>query len=197
MKKIIILSLIFLLIGCVYAGEYSTVNVGGVNFEIPSEYSGGNVKSNQYVYKDLRTFAILCVDDYLVNNFGGWASTCDYAQEISIDGRPCMLLIMYNKYIDANVSYLYFPVNKSVYCICFKSDNITPEISHIVETAPDYNMSSDTFYGLLDEAYDKYKERQFWDASNDDTYDYISEQNSHENNRDEQFIKWFILTQIM
>lgn len=177
--------------GCCYAAEYSTVNVNGIDFEIPSEYAGGDIKDNQYVYHDLRTFAILCVDDYLVNNFGGWASTCDHAQEITIDGRPCTLLTTYNKYIDANVSYLYFPVNESVYCICFKSDNLTPEISHIVETAPDYNMSSDTFYGLLDEAYNDYKESQYQDALDDDVYYEMSKLDANKD-RDEGFIWWFI-----
>lgn len=191
MKRLIIITSIFLLMGCCYAGEYSTVNVNGVDFEIPSEYAGGDIKDNKYVYKDLRTFAILCVDDYLVNNFGGWASTCDYAQEITINGRPCTLLIMYNKYIDANVSYLYFPVKESVYCICFKSDNITPEISHIVETAPDYNMSSDTFYGLLDEAYAEYKESQYQDALDDDVYYDMSKLDANED-KDGGFIWWFI-----
>jgi hypothetical protein len=101
---------------------------------------------------------------------------------------------MYNKYIDANVSYLYFPVNESIYCICFKSDNLTPEISHIVETAPDYNMSSDTFYGLLDQAYEDYKESQYQDALNDDDVYYEMSKLDSNENRDEGFIWWFMFT---
>lgn len=191
MKKIVLLLLVFLLLGSVYASDFSTVTVEGVDFEIPSQYSGGNAKDNKYVFKDLRTFAIMCVDDYIVSNYGGYADICDNKQQLSIDGRPCMLLSMYNKYIKTDVSYLYFPVNQSVYCICFQANNVTSDISHIVESAPGSDLSADEFYLLLDESVKEHEEREYLDTVNDNDVIVVNNQD-----QDDEFIKWFLLTQL-
>ena len=93
--------------GSVWAGDFSNVTVKGADFEIPQQYAHGTVEKNRYVYQDLRTFAVLCVDDYIVSNYGGYYAICDSSDYLTIDGRPAMLLTMYNKYINKNVSYLY------------------------------------------------------------------------------------------
>jgi hypothetical protein len=195
MKKIILLFMLFLLMGCVCADDFSKVNVNGVDFEIPNQYSSGSVEKTKYVYGDLRTFAILCVDDYIISNYGGFYDIADYKQELSIDSRPVKLLTMYNKYIDKNVSYLYFPVNKSVYCICFQGDNVSSNISHIVESAPSSDMSSDTFYGLLDEAYAEHENRQFLDRLADDDSYYVSKTHEQQKNGgNDQLVRWYLLS---
>lgn len=195
MKKIILLLLIFLLIGSVWADNYSNVTVKGANFEIPGQFAHGNSEANKYVYKDLRTFAILCVDDYLINNYGGFYEIADHTQTLTIDNRPVMLLTTYNKYIHENLSYLYFPVNKSVYCICFQGNNVNESISHIVESAPKSDVSSDTFYALLDEAFKEHQNRQFLDSLANDDSDYVrNTHQQHQNSRTDNLVQWYLLT---
>ena len=195
MKRIILLLLIFLLIGTVCAQDYSNVTVKGVDFEIPSQFANGTSENTRYVYNDLRTFAILCVDDYLINNYGGFYDSSDFSQPLTINNRPAMLLTMYNKYIHTNVSYLYFPVNRSVYCVCFQGNNVNESISHIVESAPESGMSSDTFYGLLDEAFQEHENRQFLDSLTNDDSDYV--RNNHQqnhNSRTDNLVRWYLLS---
>ena len=194
MKRIIFVILLFLLIGSVCASDFSNVTVNGVDFEIPQQYSEGDVQKGKYVYKDLRTFAILCVDDYIISNYGGYYDISDSSAEFFIDDRPAKMLTVYNKYISNNVSYLYFPVGKSVYCICFEGNEADDNISHIVKTAPASNMSSDTFYGLLNEAYKSHEDRQYLDRLMDDYSDYPSQNNKYESNSNDHLIKWYLLT---
>ncbi|MBE6504519.1 MAG: hypothetical protein E7Z73_02070 [Methanobrevibacter millerae] len=194
MKRIILFILVFLLIGCVYASDFSKVTVNRVDFEIPSEYSSGDTMRGKYVYKDIRTFAILCEDDYLVNGYGGYYDIVDDSWDLSIDGRPARVLTMFNNYIDKNVSYLYFPVNRSVYCICYQGNDVNESISHIVESAPGSSMSSDTFYGLLDEAYKAHEDRQYLDTVNKDYSDYVSKTNQHKDTSSDRLVKWYLLS---
>ena len=196
MRKIILFLLIFLLIGSVYASDYSNVTVHGVNFEIPSQYSHGNTQNNKYVYKDLRTFALLCVDDYIISNYGGYYDVSDSSQPLTIDNRPAMLLTMYNKYIDKNVSYLYFPVNKSVYCICYQGNDVNESISHIIESAPESAISSDAFYGILNEAYKEHENRQYLDTVTTDYSNYVANthQSQNHNSRTDRLIQWYLIS---
>ena len=180
MKKIILVMSIFVLVGCVYAEEFSTVNVNGVDFEIPSKYANGD--------------SILCVDDYIVSNYGGFYKICDSSQKMTVGDRPCMHLVIYNKYIDNNVSYLYFPCEKSVYCICYQGNDVNGSISHIVESASPSNMSDETFYGLLNEAYKEHQNREYLDTLTDDNSDYVSKTNQHETYSNDQLVKWYLLT---
>lgn len=194
MKRIILFILIFLLIGCVYAGDFSNVTVNGVDFEIPHEYSKGDNLKGKYVYKDLRTFAILCVDDYIISSYGGYYDISDNSRDLSIDGRPARLLTMYNKYIEKNVSYLYFPVGKSVYCICYQGNDVNESISHIVESASQSNMSADTFYVLLGEAYKSHEDRQYYDALTKDYSDYVTQTAQHKDTSSDRLVKWYLLS---
>lgn len=194
MKRIILFILVFLLIGCVYASDFSKITVNRVDFEIPNEYSLGDTMKGKYVYKDLTTFAILCVDDYLVGSYGGYYDIADDSRDLSIDGRPATLLTMYNKYIQKNVSYLYFPVNRSVYCICFQGNDVNENISHIVESASESEMSTDTFYGMLDEAYKAHEDRQYMDTITKDYSDYVSKTNQHKDTSNDRLVKWYLLS---
>lgn len=194
MKRIILFILVFLLIGCVYASDFKNVTINGVDFEIPDEYSRGDSLKGKYVYKDLRTFAILCVDDYIISNYGGNYDITDDSHDLSIDGRPARLLTMYNKYIQKNVSYLYFPVGKSVYCICYQGNDVNESISHIVESASESGMSTDTFYGLLAETYKAHEDRQYYDALTKDYSDYASKTNQHKDSSNDRLVKWYLLT---
>lgn len=194
MKKIIFIALIFLLIGCVYAEDFSKVNVNGNEFEIPSQYSLGDKQKNAYVYHDLRTFAILCVDDYIISNYGGNYKISDSARDLSIDGRPVKLLTMYNTYISKDVSYLYFPVNQSVYCICYQGNDVNASISHIVESAPASDITSDSFYGILNEAYKQHEDRAYLDRVSTDYSSSVSQKNQHDTYSDNRLVTWYLLT---
>ena len=158
-------------------------------------YFNGDLQDTKYVYKDYRTFAILCVDDYIISNYGGNYDIAELKQDLNVDNRPVKLLTTYNKYIDKNVSYLYFPVNDSVYCICFQGNNINGDISHIVESAPKSDMSSDTFYGLLDEVVKEHQNRKYLDAvSDNDNYNYVSQKNQHKDNSNNRLLTWYLLS---
>lgn len=195
MKKIIFFIMIFLLIGSVCASDFSKVTLNGVEFEIPIQYSNGDLQDTKYVYKDYRTFAILCVDDYIISNYGGNYDIAELKQDLNVNNRPVKLLTTYNKYIDKNVSYLYFPVNDSVYCICFQGNNINGDIFHIVESAPKSDMSSDTFYGLLDEVVKEHQNRKYLDAvSDNDNYNYVSQKNQHKDNSNNRLLTWYLLS---
>ena len=196
MKKIIFFLVIFLLIGCVYASDFSKVTVNGVEFEIPSQYSNGNLQNTKYVYNDYRTFAILCVDDYIVSNYGGNYNIAELKQDSTIDNHPVKLLTTYNKYINKNVSYLYFPVNNSIYCICFQGNSIDEDISHIVKSAPGSNMSSDTFYGILDEVVKEHENLKYLDALSDNDYNYVLQKNNphKDNSNNNRLLTWYLLS---
>ena len=195
MKKIILFLMIFVLIGSVYASDFSKVTVNGVEFDIPSQYSNGDLQNSKYVYKDYRTFAVLCVDDYIVSNYGGNYNIAELKQDSMVGDRPVKLLTMYNTYIDNNVSYLYFPVKNSVYCICFQGNAINGDISHIVESAPESNMSSDTFYGLLNEVLKEHENRKYLDTlSDNDNYNYVSQKNQHQDNSNNRLLTWYLLS---
>ena len=200
MRKIFLLLLIFLLIASVSASNNLTVEVNGVDFQIPQRYSGGTFKKGEYVYKDLNTFGILCVDNYIITNYGYWARSSDISQDLSIDNRPIKFLSSYNSYSDTNVSHVYFPIGESVYLICFEGNNLTSEISNIIENAPQSDIDSDTFNGLLDEAQNQYNQRRYIDQSSEDYYQYahgLNDNGQHNNfGVDETFIKWYLLTRL-
>jgi len=189
MKKIIIFFIFIICISQVNAVE--VVNVNGVDFEIPSNYSGGVLKPGQYVYENLNVFGILCVDDYIVSNYGYWEDSSDYSEELSIDGRPSMFLTYYNSYSKTNVSHLYFPVNNSVYCICFEGNSLTLEIEEIVRKSPSSNINSNDFYSILDEVEKEYENRQFMDSVNEDNYVYNTQRDSNSNNN--RVFLWYFL----
>jgi len=154
----------------------------------------GDKQKNGYVYHDLRTFAILCVDDYIISNYGGYYKISDSVSDLSIDSRPARLLTVYNTYISKNVSYLYFPVNQSVYCICFQGNDVNASISHIVESAPASDMTSDSFYGILSEAYEQHEDRAYLDRVSTDYSNSVSQKNQHDTHSNNQLITWYLLT---
>ena len=92
MKKIFLLLLALLLIGSVCASSYSNVTIDGNDFEIPQQYSSGSLNEGKYVCGDLRNFAILHVDDYIINNYGGNYKIADFKEKLTINERPAMLL---------------------------------------------------------------------------------------------------------
>lgn len=194
MRKVILLVLIFILIGSVYASDFSKVTVNGADFEIPSQYSNGDTHKTKYVYKDYRTFAILCVDDYIISNYGGNYEISDSKQDLTVGDHPARLLTYHNKYIDKDVSELYFPVNDSVYCICFQGNSVNEDISHIVESGPESDLSSDVFYGILDEAHKEHQNREFLDTLSDDNYNYASKNNQQPRSQTDRLITWYLLS---
>ncbi len=197
MRRIFLISILLLLVSASYASQYSHVVVNGVDFEIPSQYSGGTQKNDKYVYNTLNEFGILCVDDYIISNYGGYYGITDIHEKMTIGNRPCMFLSGYNSYAKYNVSYLYFPVNESVYCICYNGSEVTPEISHIVESSPKSSMSSTVFYGLLDESLKSHDLREYIDQASEDNSVYTSHSNQYNgNNRHDDFVKWYLLTRM-
>lgn len=192
MKKIFLLLLALPMIGSVCAGSYSNVSIDGADFQIPPQYSSGSLEQGKYVFNDTRTFAILHVDDYIVSNYGGYYKIADFREKLTINDRPAMLLTYYNKYIGDNVSDLYIPVGESVYCIVFRAGNVTPEISHIVETASESEMSSDAFYGILSETVREHDSREYLDAMATDYSASVPEKSGGDSG--DQLVKWYLLT---
>ncbi len=194
MKRIFLLLLTFLLIGSVCAVDYSNVSIDGADFQIPPQYSQGTLDKGKYVFEELSTFAILHVDDYIVSNYGGMYKIADFKEKISVGERPAMLLTYYNTYIKDNVSQLYFPVGESVYCIYFRGNNVTSDISNIVETAPPSEMTSEDFYGILSEAKKEHDCRKYLDDLAADYSGIASTRDSASNSNDDQIVKWYLLT---
>ena len=136
------------------------------------------------------------MDDYIVSNYGGNYNIAELKQDSTIDNHPVKLLTTYNKYINKNVSYLYFPVNNSIYCICFQGNSIDGDISHIVKSAPESNMSSDTFYGILDEVVKEHENLKYLDALSDNNYNYVLHKNNphKDNSNNNRLLTWYLLS---
>lgn len=168
MKRIFLILVFFLLIS-----QVSAVEIRGVDFEIPDEYSGGDLKSYGYIYNDENTFSILCMD-YLMQKYAEWAYESSFSENITIGSHDAV------HYVDnRNVSHLIFSVGDSIFCISWNSSEITPEIEKLVYDSPDSNLTSSQFYSKLENELVEYEmDREIeeetvypWDFDWDD-YDY-------------------------
>ena len=106
-------------VGAVDSSNWKTVKVGDVNFKIPPQYQDGNLNKccTDYHYKDLNTFGILCVDDYIPNNYECWYNF--KGKNLTIGSHDVAYFTQYNSYANHDVSLHIFSPGDLIYCICW------------------------------------------------------------------------------
>ena len=165
-KKLLIpLLLIALIVSISYvnavdSSNWKTVKVGDVDFKIPPQYQGGemNSKNTEYHFKDLNTFGILCVDDYLANSYGYWYNF--KAKNLTIGAHDAVYFSNYNSYVKHDVSHIYFSSGDSIYCICWSGSEITDEIEEIIINTPNSSYDTNTFHSILNDAKYEYDNKK-------------------------------------
>ncbi|MBQ2635633.1 MAG: hypothetical protein IJG09_02880 [Methanobrevibacter sp.] len=189
MKRIIITStLILLLMCCAYASD-STVEINGIDFEIPDKYFGGELDDNKYELENI--FSIRCIDDNVPNAIGLWAEEHDYTQDLTIASHPVRYFYQYNEYVHDNQSHAYFASGDSVYEITWAGNEITDDIEKLIKSTPPSNIDEDSFYSALDISYELYKTDKIEKLNQDAQYNHLeakyhslsNHQNSHDNTR--------------
>ena len=175
-KKILLSLLLITLVlsinyvGAVDSSNWKNINVCDVNFKIPPQYEDGDInsKNTDYHYKDLNTFGILCVDDYLPNSYGYWYNF--KAKNLTIGSHDVVYFNQYNNYVKHDVSHAYFSSGDSIYCICWNGGEMSEEIEEIIINTPDSSYDTDTFYSILNDAKYEYDNKK----ANEDYSYYVS-----------------------
>ena len=172
MKKILIITILLaLLAGCVYA-QNMTVEINGVNFEIPEKYQNGHAYKNGYT-SDM--FHITCIDDNIAKSIGLWASEKDFEENLTISNHPARHYYQYNSYEKDNYSHIYFSSGNSIYEISWIGNNITPDIEELIKNTPPSKISEDEFHSILDESIRTYKILKKQQDNLDGEYNYLEE----------------------
>ena len=188
-KKLFLSLLLIALIismGCANAvdsSNWKTVKINDVDFKIPPKYQGGDINNDHMNshYKDLNTFGILCIDDYIASNYGCWHNL--KGKNLTIGSHDVAYFYQYNNFAKHDVSHAYFSSGDSIYCISWGSGEMTDEIEAIIINTPDSSYDTSTFYGILNEAKQEYDNEQ----TNDQSY-YVSTPSTGRNN---YYIFWW------
>lgn len=194
MKKIfIILALTILLTGFAYAAD-STVDINGIEFKIPSKYTGGDLTGGEYKLNNI--FSIRCIDDNVSNAIGLWAVEKDFSEDINIGNHPVRHFCQHNRYVNGNHSHAYFTSGKSVYEISWVGDEITPEIEKLIEETPKSEIDDNAFYSALDKSVESYKEIRIDKLNRDGEYNYLEAkyQSNQQKTPDDARFKEILLT---
>lgn len=161
MRKILImLTLTIFLAGSTYA-----IDINGVEFDIPSQYQGGEMDDGEYDLDNV--FSIRRVDDNVARAIGLWAEEQEFSEDTNIENHPVRHYCQYNPYVRGNHSHAYFVSGKSVYEIAWVGEEITSDIEKLIKNAPESEIDDDAFYSVLDESYNIYK-RDKIDRLNED-----------------------------
>lgn len=196
MKKILAIALLILAVGCVYASDDLTVEINGVEFEIPQEYRGGEYLHNLYRLEN--EFSIRCIDDDIANAVGFSACKKDYSRDLNIKHHPARHFYHYNTYVNDNYSQLFFASGESIYEIAWTGNNITKEIKTLIKNTPKSKINDDAFYFALDESVDIYKQQRIEKLNRDSEHNYLEAKlNSRLNqeNPDDKRVKEILLMQ--
>lgn len=187
MNKKFVFLIIFLIIGSVSAQNNSSIDINGVNFEIPDEYLGGDKITDGYRFENI--FSIYCIDEDIPRYVGLWANEKDYAKNLTINNHPVRYYYQYNSYVNDNDSHAYFASGDSIYEISWIGNEINPRIDKIISETPKSNIDYDTFNNILDESIDIYKEQRVTKLNQDAKYNYLETkilENNIENFDDER-----------
>ena len=178
--------------GCVYAQD--SIKINDVEFEIPSQYPGGDISDNYYRLDN--EFLIECVDDNVPDAIGLWASEKDYIKDLNIDNHPVRHYYQYNQYVHDNQSHLYFASDESIYEIAWTGNKITKDIENLIKNAPKSKISDDEFHYALDKSIDIYKQQKIDKLNQDSEYNYLEAkyQSHHQDTHDDRKFKEILLT---
>lgn len=181
MKKIFIMTMIMLLVISAVGASNNTIEINGVEFEIPSEYQGGDLDNDRYTLENI--FSIECIDDKLAKSIGLWAAENDIEEDLTIDGHPVRHYCQYNEYVHANHSHAYFASNDSVYEIAWTGKDIDSNIEKLIKNTPKSNIDEYSFYSTLDESVDIYKLDRIDRLNEDGEYNYLETKLNSEQNQ--------------
>ena len=170
-KMFMILMLSVLLVGCAYAQNNSTVDINGVEFEIPDKYHGGEMKNGKYQLNNI--FSIRCIDNDVANAIGLWATESDYDNNLTIGNHPVRHDCQYNQYVKGNNSHAYFISGKSAYEISWVGSEIDADIEELIKNTPDSEIGADDFYSALDDSIEMYKQQRIDKLNRDAEYNYL------------------------
>lgn len=183
-KKIFIILLFILVVGCAWAQSDSTIEINGTAFKLPAKYQGGELKNGKYSLDD--EFSIQCIDVDISKYIGLWACEKDYGKNLTIEKHPVRHYYQYNEYVHDNQSHAYFASGKSIYEIKWTGNKITDEIENIIKSSPPSEIANDSFNSLLDESIDIYKQERIGRLNKDGEYNYLeSKYNSEMQNNPE------------
>ena len=193
-KTIIILTMVLLLAGCAYASN-STVDINGIEFEIPVKYQGGDIKANGYELNN--TFSIRCVDNNVVDAIGLWAVEKEFSEDLNIGSHPVRHYCQHNKYVGGNHSHAYFASGDSVYEISWTGKEINSDIEKLIENTPESEIDDDSFYNALDKTVDIYKKLKKDKLNKEGEYNYLEakyQSQSNQQQADDTRFKEILLT---
>lgn len=195
MKKIIvILFIIIILAGCSYAGS-DKVEINGVDFEIPSKYSGGKTAGEEYRMDNV--FSIRCIDDDAAGSIGLWAVEKDSSEDLNLKNHPVRHYCQYNSHVGDNHSHAYFASGESIYEIAWTGEEITRDIEKMIENTPESKIDEDAFYNALDASVKIYKENKISKLNHEAEYNYLEAKHSpqqSQNNHDDARFKQILFT---
>lgn len=191
MRKILImLTLTIFLAGSTYA-----IDINGVEFDIPSQYQGGEMDDGEYDLDNV--FSIRCVDDNVARAIGLWAEEQEFSEDTNIENHPVRHYCQYNPYVRGNHSHAYFVSGKSVYEIAWTGEEITSDIEKLIKNAPESEIDDDAFYSALDESYNIYKQDKIDRLNEDGEYNTLEakyQSKTHQNTPDDTRFKEILYT---
>lgn len=191
MRKILImLTLTIFLAGSTYA-----IDINGVEFDIPSQYQGGEMDDGEYDLDNV--FSIRCVDDNVARAIGLWAEEQEFSEDTNIENHPVRHYCQYNPYVGGNHSHAYFVSGKSVYEIAWTGEEITLDIEKLIKNAPESEIDDYAFYSVLDESYNIYKQDKIDRLNEDGEYNTLEakyQSKTHQNTPDDTRFKEILYT---
>ena len=161
-----------LFVGCAYGQNHSTVEINGVEFNIPDKYMGGELKNGKYQLDNI--FSIRCIDDDMANAIGLWAEESDLSSNLTIGKHPVRHYCQYNQYVKGNNSHAYFTSGNSAYEISWLGNEIDQDIVNLINNTPDSEISADDFYNALDNSFKIYKQQKIDKLNSDGEYNYLN-----------------------
>ena len=192
MKKIFLITTIFLLIGCAYA-QNSTIAINNVEFKIPEKYQGGELNNGKYQLDNV--FSIRCIDDNPMKVIGLWAEESDYSNDLTIGNHPVRHYHQFNQYVKGNHSHAYFASGHSAYEISWLGTEIEPDIENLIKNAPDSEINTDDFYNALDDSINMYKQQKINKLNKDSEHNFLeTKSQSQQTTKDDARFKEILFT---
>lgn len=170
MKKLFPILVVFLLFSCAWA-QSSSIEINGVDFDIPNKYLGGDEISNGYRLDN--TFSIRCIDEDVAGAIGLWAEEKEYSNDLNIGNHPVRHFCQYNEYVNGNHSHAYFMSGESVYEISWVGNEVTSDIEKLIKDTPASEIDDDAFYDMLDDSAYTYKQKKTDKLNMDAEYNYL------------------------
>lgn len=144
--------------------NWTTKNVGGIDFKIPPEFDGGELKESSYSLTNVFEFGLLTLEDdkNLRRNYG-YESTNEEVydvKEMNINGHNAVAYFSNRSIVEHPVTYIFFETNGTVYALSYNGDDVNKTIKEIVSSSPKSKWSENEFNEKLNQAQQDYIEEQ-------------------------------------